>query len=806
MVLLAGRSGAGRAAADFQQAMTAQGWPHLVVAPTTDVHLRTAWFKRAGQIVVDQDGSWRTFPTAEAVENRTLMARTLRGQRTYFDTDDVRVTSINGPDGRPQAVSFVVGGELLQDLNTFAQPHRGRTTLLPEGEAGRRIEQEINQGADFSQPAPWPEPSAYITAHGNRNIARIELTDGHSLLVGGAVLAELLHDLRPFRDLMAAREHEAVTLLSCWAGADRRAGGTAFDFQRALERFGYRQPVAGPTGPVRFGLDEPGTSWESFVSRGGHWESFPSPWAWTPGRPADEAGLVPSASGRDRDLTLSSARALGDDADLTEAGPSRAASPEEQALPRGVDADGRVREFSYGDVQFKEMTRWGTPIGLTFLTGADQAASLSWASAPRGEHLRTFVQPEGSSAFPSSDGARPVAARWREDSLYVAVKGSADGFELRLADGSPVRVDGSNFGLLLGGLDKFQEMTYANEGGSLVLLAGRTGLGDAAADFQWALSYEGLHHLVVAPTTDVHLRTGSWTRSGGQLVVDGGGAWRTFPETPVVDGMSLPATLNGRPTRFDTSQVRANVLLDHDGAPVAMTFLVGADLQEYVDQLSYPHRGSTVTVRAGESVRSHVQQEMRTGKDSSQPAPWPERSAYVVLHGDKNVVEIPLTDGRVVDATGDVLAMVLQDLRPFHQLMTGRAPEALTLLSCETGAVREPGGVARDFQRALTQLGYHQPVVAPTVATGTHLNRAGTWESYLKGRGRWEQFSSGPSQALGRLADDTRWVSFDPAAVRSAPLVRDGRTIGVSFWESPEPGHDVASGERMSPRTFTVSA
>ena len=76
-----------------------------------------------------------------------------------------------------------------------------------------------------------------------------------------------------------------------------------------------------------------------------------------------------------------------------------------------------------------------------------------------------------------------------------------------------------------------------------------------------------------------------------------------------------------------------------------------------------------------------------------------------------------------------VLAEVLHDLRAFRDLMSAREQEALTLVSCEGGARRGAGGVADDFQRALVELGYHQPVVAPTKSTALHERSRTTWDS-----------------------------------------------------------------------------
>jgi RNase P/RNase MRP subunit p29 len=131
----------------------------------------------------------------------------------------------------------------------------------------------------------------------------------------------------------------------------------------------------------------------------------------------------------------------------------------------------------------------------------------------------------------------------------------------------------------------------------------------------------------------------------------------------------------------------------------------------------------------------------------------------------------------------------------------------LTLMACRTGSERGRGGAADDFQRALAGLGYRQPVVAPTTPVGFSVFRDGVaWQNYLVDGGRWEQFSSGAAQALGRVSGDVRWIAFDPAAVRSEPWPHGERQVGVSFRTGqPAVAHGEVPGEPLRRRAFRVA-
>ncbi|WP_231114645.1 hypothetical protein [Lentzea aerocolonigenes] len=509
--------------------------------------------------------------------------------------------------------------------------------------------------------------------------------------------------------------------------------------------------------------------------------------------------VVHPAGGAQTTATRSEA-GRGDDVDLMRPGTMAPAARGRGRL-MGADAAGGARRFEPGDVEAHPMLHQEQQIGLSFLGGRELPKSLMWAIEPGSEHRRTFAHPEGSSRFPSSRGAAEIASPWRADAMYLAARGAENSFELRLTDGTPVRVDGRTFGRALSGIDAFRQMAAHNEGGQLVLLAGRTGAGAAARDLQQALAAIGWHQQVVAPTTDVHLRTAIF-QQGGQLVLDRGGVWRSFPVADVVAGHDLEVGT----TRFHTSEVRATVLTGPRGVPAAVTFLVGRELNEHADWMSRPHGGTTTHVAPGEDLSARVAQDLREGRDGT-PSPWPARSAHIITHGTPHAVWLQLADGREITVSGDVLAAVLHDLRPFRDLMTRLDPDALTLMACRTGSERGRGAAADDFQRALAGLGYRQPVVAPTTRVGFSVFRDGVaWQNYLIDGGRWEQFSSGAARALGRLDGGVRWIAFDPAAVRSEPWAHGERQIGASFrTELPVVTHGEVQGEPLRQRAFRVA-
>jgi hypothetical protein len=450
------------------------------------------------------------------------------------------------------------------------------------------------------------------------------------------------------------------------------------------------------------------------------------------------------------------------------------------------------------------------PVGLTFLSGADRTTSLRWGAEPRDTHRQTFVHPEGSSSFPSSKGAEEQTGPWRREAMYVAVRAENGTFELRLKDGSRLGVDGSTFGRVMAELNKFRDMVNHNKSGTVVLLADRSGVGGAAGDFQRALANQGWQQLVVAPTADVHLRT-DWPGRGGQIVVDRGGSWRAFPEAEVFRNLEIEAeTRSGTSTTFRSSEVRITSINGPDGKPQAVTFQIGTDQRFGLRSLSREHEGTTGLMPKGVSSFAEIDRAVRNGRAEVQLAPWPERSAYVNMHGSPETVTVELIDGRTVRVRGEEFAGLLFDLRAFRDLMSAREHEALTLLSCSVAANRSTGGFAHDFQQAIAGLGYRGPVVAPTTTLITHTHRPDVWGTQVVDAGRWEHYSSRGAGVLGLLADEARWAPFEPREVRSTPIMHGDRQVGVSFRRDGAgetgPVPDGAQAKQFSQRTFHVSA
>jgi hypothetical protein len=740
--------------------MVELGYHQPVVAPTKSTALYE-WRRNTWDTYTIDGGRWEQFSSGAA----TALGRLGDDARWVpFAPAEVRSTPVVR-DGRVVGVSFREDGSAWA-----ATGGRVADDAVPE----RAFVVDVEPGA--------------------ANEFAVRTTRGDVVFVDGPVLARVVGESEAFRGAERAPVALAVSRPVDVSGQVRGF------YQTLIRDFGFRDSVFEARGGVEVVAGADGTP----VLRAGD--------GWAEHRAASLAsadGGTPRApeARADAEITLSDGPAGHRRLD----GPEQAPAPWVDQRPMGVDVNGEVRRFEPGEVRVQRMWRKTDPlglsrepVGLTFLSGGERSASLRWGAAPRSEHLRTFVQPVHDSRFPSSKGAMEAPARWRKDAMYVAVRGAEDSFELRLTDGSRLRVDGSTFGRVVSELPKFQKMAEANEGGAVVLLAGRSGAGVAARDFQQALMANGWHELVVAPTTDVHLRT-DWPGRGGQIVVDRGGSWRAFPLADVVQGRELEAlTRKGSwQARFHTSEVRVASINGPDGRPQMLSFVIGKQLRHDLTTLSLPHAGTTSLVEGATS---------KGWQDGLRSAPWPERSAYLTLHGFPDRTRLELTDGRSLDVSGEVLATVLQDLRVFRDLMSVREQEALTLLSCSTAAERSPGGVAFDLQRTLAGFGYRQPVVAPStpVRVGAPDAAASTWDTVVINGGRWEQFSSGRAWTLGELHGEARWIPVEPADVRSRPIMHEGRPVGVSFWREGEgESGPVAADARTMPlprRTFLVSA
>ena len=190
------------------------------------------------------------------------------------------------------------------------------------------------------------------------------------------------------------------------------------------------------------------------------------------------------------------------------------------------------------------------------------------------------------------------------------------------------------------------------------------------------------------------------------------------------------------------------------------------------------------------------------------PAPWPDEPFFVSTHGQPESVGVRLRDGALVRVTGETLAQLVATSEPFRAVVGADDARAIALLVCYAGTDARPGGVAFEFQRTLeSEFGHKQPVVGATAIVDmwqdpnyARDNRATRWiRGVLAGElpgprrpsrigvrdgGRWRVFSSG---SAGLLGTDTggRSRHFTSGEVHATPLVRDGRTIGVSL--RPEP-------------------
>ena len=124
---------------------------------------------------------------------------------------------------------------------------------------------------------------------------------------------------------------------------------------------------------------------------------------------------------------------------------------------------------------------------------------------------------------------------------------------------------------------------------------------------------------------------------------------------------------------------------------------------------------------------------------------------------------------------------------------------------CYVAATDGPGGPAHDLQRTLvTEFGHRQPVVAATTEMATVTDPGlRQWASRINDGGTWRTFSSGPARLLGEdLNRQGQWTSFSRHEVVSAPLVRDGRMVGVTFKAATSRGE----GPDAAGRTTVVDA
>ncbi|UOZ03260.1 hypothetical protein [Amycolatopsis sp. WQ 127309] len=265
-------------------------------------------------------------------------------------------------------------------------------------------------------------------------------------------------------------------------------------------------------------------------------------------------------------------------------------------------------------------------------------------------------------------------------------------------------------------------------------------------------------------------------------------------------------TGTGLPYDFDVSQIEARPVTDRSGRVVAVSFLPAAEhtadierdwADDHSDTVGSLPEGATPE-RTAPLLRDARENGAKPDLDgrafgewaSQSPAPWDPGTLFVMAHGRPQSVKLTLLGGRTVRVDGASFAKILAASKPFAQA-AGSARPSITLIACATGKLDGPGGVAHDFQRALTELGGPLQVHAPTEpalfgrpsATLGQATGATRGFTTVTDGGHFATFGE---RFRGELADQPgTTVEFDAP---TATLLRDasGEVRGVSFLEPDE--------------------
>ncbi|QYN23794.1 TcdA/TcdB catalytic glycosyltransferase domain-containing protein [Amycolatopsis sp. DSM 110486] len=210
-------------------------------------------------------------------------------------------------------------------------------------------------------------------------------------------------------------------------------------------------------------------------------------------------------------------------------------------------------------------------------------------------------------------------------------------------------------------------------------------------------------------------------------------------EAPDTESDTGPATISGwdvnadRPYDFDVSDVQLHQVTDRSGKVVAVSFLPAveqtsavehdwvADNSGEVSSLDEGVMSKTLDPVVAEARRNGTTPDLggRQFGDwaAKSPAPWGTDTGdtfFVFAHGKPQSVKLTLVGGQTVRVDGRTFARIVANSAPFAQ---AGPKSSVTLIACSTGQTDGPGGVARDFQRALSDLGGPATVHAPTKPT-----------------------------------------------------------------------------------------
>lgn len=744
-------AGVGGLAGDLQDTLAGDyGIRPPVVAPSGRMDTLDFGPGEPVATAIEEGSRWRTFAALTVSGDVPLYGQTVHSTTVSFRTSQV----VAGPldrDGEIIGVTFRTGGERRHELNS------------------------VRDKTDAELAGPWPGSRFFVSVPGTAHRAFLRLTDGTQVLVDGRTLGLVLEDLRFFRDTMVQHHLSAFVLLASRAGADRHPGGLAWDFQSVLaSELGRGQPVVAPS--QRLG-------WFVFDQLGaghGGWKVFALPTV------NENIGL------------------------------------------HGFDRSGELMPFRSSEVDVSPLSHRGRVIGASFTTGQDRAFDLWWVGGDKA--AETFLAPGRSvsgSEWRDPRMRTAIPTPWPERTFFVSAHGQDRLVEINLANGTYLKVSGEDFAQLLGDFRFFHAAMARERLEALTLLVCKVGAtdgpGGAAHDFQAVLEERfGYHQPVFAGTDTVRLLD---SRPATAAVMNGG-VWRRFPaETPapssrsggseragshseagpaarVVDNVPL-TSIARTPVAFRSSDVRMR-LFEKDGRPVGISFTTGADLRTDAAVFDGKPLRHTRLMPAGVVREAQLVKAVREGRYESVPVPWPENSFFVSAHGKPGHFEVNLVNGATVKLDGTGFARLMHDLRGFREAVEQTAPDAIALLVCHTGRIADPGGASYEFQRALGEFGYRQPVVSATDEVVLRPGSHGQWGTEVANGGAWRTFSSGSAEVLGLDRAAEKIVAFRPEAVEAAPLERDGQVVGVSFLAE----HDQAA-DRVAPprgRQFVVQA
>ncbi|WP_211294251.1 hypothetical protein [Lentzea kentuckyensis] len=647
----------GGLARDFQRVLGGLGYRQPVVAASREVVLRDNAERGTWDTSVVDGGFWRSFTSGPA---RVLAQDVETGQWRRLSPDEVRTRPLV-VEGRTLGTTFRSADE------TAVVPDSARDAFLVDAQM-------------------QPDDRFVVRTNDNRavqvdagTLARLvaEVPAFHQA-VSGAQRFELLAD-RPG----SVGRRSFLSVLTDFAAGDRGAVDVVDPATRA-----HVETVAG----YRHG-DGAGTSGQDGV------------FGPSTGRPEPAEPAGPSTSDASPDVSLDGdpevGRRLG--AWLDEA--------ENWSVGRltGWTDSGEVRHFTADDVRVRPLTKRGRTVGLAFETGSDLKHTQRWAAAPRANQAVTKIRPDG------PGGSQRVRSPWTEDGFFVSARGSADRFEVRLADGTRVTVDGRNFARIVGSLDAFRSTVAPDARTSVTLLTAGSGAGErgAAASFQQTLAGEfGHRQPVVAATADVRLKAPLIGRRG-RVTLGSGGEWRVF-STPDADLLGLH---EGTPRVFSSNEV-ATAPVRADGHTVGVSFRP-----------------------------EHTPEPLPAGQEG-----LPAKAFQVDTGVSGNRFEVTLADGRTVAVDGRTLARLTAESQPFRDAADAHHVQAVALPSG-----RDAGG----FGAALTHLTRDdRPVVSPDPSGGWQLAGGRTPLSGVDSAGRVHWFApadvrSRPLDADGRAVGVT---------------------------------------------------